>query len=415
MDGQNTLIHFGGALKALDETGRIGGYLVTFSDGSHKDLVGDYFDAKTYLGAHDANGCDTLFHHGIPVKAGLESFAEHLFQPIKATRDDVGIFAETILNLADAYEAKVYELVKAGKLGWSSGAASHTVKRATDGYLKRWIIAEASMTPIPAEPLHRVQPIQALKSLPFVPLVEESASADAPPAPPAPTPVTIKGLFEAELASRSQNTWDLWSTLHRVFEKIAAAARVTPITGTPVDVAALVSEAVQSFAVRLAPAVTEQITEFAENPDNGERSFYVKSNLDLLAGRLVSGLALQDHSNAVVSAVEELAAKSAALSFALAAYGQRVQDKQRFREETKAGRTISAANRERLSACATGIKDTMTAMLAVHDDLVALLDATMPKEDAPGEMADGETKAAPADVLALYAEFLRLEAQHLAA
>lgn len=169
----DTLIRFGGAIKALDENGRVGGYLVTFSDAERKDLDGDYFDAKTYLGAGDGNGRDVLFHHGLPVKADLEHLSDHIFPPMKTTRDDIGIFAEVVLDMADKYEKKIYELIKKKKLGWSSGAANHTVKREKDGYLKRWIIAEGSMTPTPAEPLHRVVPIQALKSLDLGSLEDE--------------------------------------------------------------------------------------------------------------------------------------------------------------------------------------------------------------------------------------------------
>lgn len=177
---QDSMVHFGGALKSLDSNGRVGGYLVRFTDSTRKDLDGDYFDSESYLGARDADGCDTLFHHGIPLKVGLEHLADHAFAPMKTKRDDVGIFAEIVLNLADRYEAKVAELIDAGKLGLSSGAAGHTVKREEDGYLKRWIIAEGSITPFPCEPCNRVLPLKAFSSMKLIDLDELEDAELAP-------------------------------------------------------------------------------------------------------------------------------------------------------------------------------------------------------------------------------------------
>jgi hypothetical protein len=155
------LIYIGGAVKALDDAGRVGGYLVRFGDAAHKDLDGEYFTKNTYFGSHDADGSDCLFHHMLPVGDVPQELTDHIFTPLKTKKDDVGLFAETVLNLADEYEAKVFELVQAGKLGFSSGAAAHTVRKAKDGEIKRWIIAEGSFTPTPAEPQNRVVNIKS--------------------------------------------------------------------------------------------------------------------------------------------------------------------------------------------------------------------------------------------------------------
>lgn len=161
----DTLIHFGGAIKALDDTGKVGGYLVRFTDADRKDLVGDYFTAKTYLGAHNGDGVDTLFHHGLAIKDGFDKYADHLFTPLKAKKDEIGIWAETILDMADEYEKTVFELVKSGKLGWSSGATGHMVKRAEDGELLRWPIAEGSLTPTPCEPMNRAMSLKSYQAI----------------------------------------------------------------------------------------------------------------------------------------------------------------------------------------------------------------------------------------------------------
>lgn len=170
-------IYFGDTLKVLDESGRVGGYLVRFSDAEHKDLDGEYFTPETYLGSKDGDGVDTYFHHGktlnLPdtvadeVKAEVKALADYVFAPIKTTRDAIGIFAEVVLDMAKQYEEMVHGLVKQGKLGWSSGAISHLVRKESDGQLKRWPIGEASLTPTPCEPLNRAIPVKSLANIDF--------------------------------------------------------------------------------------------------------------------------------------------------------------------------------------------------------------------------------------------------------
>lgn len=183
----DSLIYFGEAVKALDDNGRIGGYLIRFSnpaDGAavHRDLDGDYFTKDSYLGARDGDGVDTMFHHGRPiqvkgnisstVKSQIEAFADHIFAPVKTKRDAIGIWAETVLSLADEFEKAVFGMVKANKIGWSSGAVSHLVKRTSDGELKRWPVGEASLTPCPSEVLNRAIEIKSLDNVKFAQLFE---------------------------------------------------------------------------------------------------------------------------------------------------------------------------------------------------------------------------------------------------
>lgn len=195
------MIYFGDALKAMDDNGKVGGYLVRFTDASKKDLSGEYFDAKSYLGAHDGDGVDTIFHHGQPLSINaklspkaaqeIEGFRDHTFAPVKTKRDAVGIFAETVLSMADEYEKAVFGLVKAGKLGWSSGAVGHLVKKADDGRIIRWPIGEASITPTPCEKLNRAYSIKSLDSLKFVSVIEND-EPEAETIPEKPTGLAAK-------------------------------------------------------------------------------------------------------------------------------------------------------------------------------------------------------------------------------
>lgn len=154
----DTLVTFGGALKALGD-GRIGGYLVTFGG---RDLQGEYYTPSTYFGPRDGDGADCLFHHSLPIKGISQELTDHLFQPIKAVKDETGIFAETVLDMADAYEQKVYAMVKGGKLGWSSGSGAHLVRVKEDGEITRWPIVEGSITPQPVDPRNRALPLKSL-------------------------------------------------------------------------------------------------------------------------------------------------------------------------------------------------------------------------------------------------------------
>jgi hypothetical protein len=174
------MIYFGDAVKALDENGRVGGYLIRFGDAKHKDLDGEYFDAEGYYGPNDGDGAECIFHHGIPIKAEIAHLSDHTFAPIKTKRDEIGIFAETVLDMADDYEKTVFSLVKKNKLGWSSGAAGHRVRKEKDGKITKWAIAEGSLTPQPAEPMNRAIPIKAMKGVKFVSFDEEGQTEESP-------------------------------------------------------------------------------------------------------------------------------------------------------------------------------------------------------------------------------------------
>jgi hypothetical protein len=68
--------------------------------------------------------------------------------------DDTGLWYEAQIDLADEYGSMIAKLCKQGKMGFSSGAAGHLVERKSMGgaaEITRWPIAEASITPTPAE------------------------------------------------------------------------------------------------------------------------------------------------------------------------------------------------------------------------------------------------------------------------
>ena len=154
----DTLIYWGDGVKALDEEGKIGGYLVRFTGPNDPDLTDDYFSAETDYGEPET--LPLLYDHGFDEIMGRKRIGRG-----RVEKQDAGLWMEAQLNLANEYQQKIFELVKQGKLGYSSGAAAHTVEREAEGkayHIKQWFIAEASLTPTPAEPRNMVMPIKSL-------------------------------------------------------------------------------------------------------------------------------------------------------------------------------------------------------------------------------------------------------------
>jgi HK97 family phage major capsid protein len=156
----DTLVTFGDAIKALGDN-KFGGYLVRFSTEADPDLTGDFFTAETDFDMDFPGASTVYFNHGLD-----NTIKRRKLGRAELSKDEAGIWAEFVLQERDDYEKKLAELAKAGKLGWSSGTASHLVERSPVG--KSWKIdswplgKDASLTHTPAEPRNGVI---ALKSL----------------------------------------------------------------------------------------------------------------------------------------------------------------------------------------------------------------------------------------------------------
>lgn len=157
IDAEKTLVAFGNEVKALGD-GKLGGYLVRFSDENTPDLTGDFFTKTTDFGAHQTT--PVLYQHGMDTKVGRRIIGKGTL-----TSDDVGVWIEAQLNMRDEYEKAIYSMAEAGKMGWSSGTASHLVEREPSGKAYRitaWPLGlDASLTPTPAEPRNDVIPLKA--------------------------------------------------------------------------------------------------------------------------------------------------------------------------------------------------------------------------------------------------------------
>ena len=145
-----------------DRLGYVKGYLVRFGDTKTADLEGDYFTKATDYGFPMTEGkrvpLNVYYHHGMDAQVGKKSIGTGYIK-----MDETGLWYEAQLDLADEYGSMIAKLCKQGKMGFSSGAAAHLVERKSMGgaaEITRWPIAEASITPTPAEYRNSVKSLQ---------------------------------------------------------------------------------------------------------------------------------------------------------------------------------------------------------------------------------------------------------------
>lgn len=148
---EDTLYLFGSSIKAVD--GKVKGYAIRFGNPSDTDLESDYFTSNTDFGRPlkigDSFKMNLYWHHGQD-----KTLKSYVIGSGIATLDDKGLWFESQLDMANEYAKYIDELAKQGKLGYSSGSASHLVSREKKGMsfeIKSWPIAEISLTPTPAE------------------------------------------------------------------------------------------------------------------------------------------------------------------------------------------------------------------------------------------------------------------------
>lgn len=157
----------GGAIKDMG-SGRVAGYLIRYGSPGDTDLEGEYFTKETdFAFTADRPRTNVFYDHGLDPFIGKKSLGIGI---LDAGKDDVGVWIEGQLALRDRYEEAVYELAKAGKMGWSSGTSPTLVEAAPvkNGAraLTRWPLGlDASLTPIPAEPRNAVLTVKSYATM----------------------------------------------------------------------------------------------------------------------------------------------------------------------------------------------------------------------------------------------------------
>ena len=154
------------AIKS-DRLGSVKGYLVRFGSPDTTDLEGDYFTQSTDFGFPIKAGqrvpLNVYYHHGMDKMIGKKSIGTGYVK-----MDETGLWYEAQLDMADSYGEMIAKLCKQGKMGYSSGAAGHMVERKSVGKaseITRWCIAEASITPTPAEYRNSVKSLEDMYSM----------------------------------------------------------------------------------------------------------------------------------------------------------------------------------------------------------------------------------------------------------
>jgi phage head maturation protease len=154
------------AIKS-DRLGSVKGYLVRFGSPDTTDLEGDYFTQSTDFGfpikAGERVPLNVYYHHGMDKMIGKKSIGTGYVK-----MDETGLWYEAQLDMADSYGEMIAKLCKQGKMGYSSGAAGHMVERKSVGKaseITRWCIAEASITPTPAEYRNSVKSLEDMYSM----------------------------------------------------------------------------------------------------------------------------------------------------------------------------------------------------------------------------------------------------------
>lgn len=139
--------------------GRIGGYAVLWGDAERRDLTGEFFTQRT-------QDLETLFRAmgRLPLlyqHAADGALKAAVVGPVDVLmRDEIGLWYEAQLSMAEQYRQAIDGLIEQGVLGTSSGTlpAARRVNRST-GEIERWAIAELSLTPTPAEPRMMERPV----------------------------------------------------------------------------------------------------------------------------------------------------------------------------------------------------------------------------------------------------------------
>jgi len=170
---ENSLLISGGEIKMLDaSSGKVGGYLVRFGTALKTDLAGDFFTRETDFDLTPGKETAIYFDHGLD-----EVLKTTILGRAKMRLDDAGVWCEGVIAARGDYEKKfapymkkIVMLAGAGKLGWSSGTASHLVEREEIApgrfFIKRWMLGlDASLTPTPCEPRTQAVSLKSYKHI----------------------------------------------------------------------------------------------------------------------------------------------------------------------------------------------------------------------------------------------------------
>ena len=212
------------AIKS-DRLGYVKGYLVRFGSPDNVDLEGDYFTRETDYGfpikSDQAVPLNLYYHHGMDSVVGKRCIGTGT---VKMT--DAGLWYEAQVDMADEYGQMIAKLCKQGKMGYSSGAAGHLVQRKSNGGVNQivsWPIAEASITPTPAEYRNTVKSLKDMYGMEPMEMEEEEEIVMAPMPEQSAADYAAEVFKEAEGELVHEGLEAYWEALSGAMEVIESA------------------------------------------------------------------------------------------------------------------------------------------------------------------------------------------------
>lgn len=144
------LLVIGGAEVKARPGGAISGFGIVYSGPDSPDKVGDFFSEVSDLGLRGRSTVPLYWDHCLGTEKGELAQATFL-------RGTKGILFSALLDMDNASQREIWRRASHGELGFSTGAPPHLVQRVPTGikgvnWLKRWPVAEISLTPTPCEP-----------------------------------------------------------------------------------------------------------------------------------------------------------------------------------------------------------------------------------------------------------------------
>jgi len=175
---------YGGEVKA-DGAGVVSGKGIVFGSPDQPDssYFKDYFTDESFINKRDSFEVPLYFDHG------MGTYQDQIGDAVMTKGPD-GWQVVAQLDLEDASGKQIYDMVKEGDYGFSTGALSHLVQRIESkndtNWLKRWVVGEISLTKRPAEPRAVVENIKCIGDDGSV-CYKDAFAAEEPEVPEVPT------------------------------------------------------------------------------------------------------------------------------------------------------------------------------------------------------------------------------------
>lgn len=118
---------------------------VPFGSPAQKDAHGEYFSLATKFHEDKFGLPPAVYYHGYSENGKPSGSPQYIGKTIRRWVDAKGVWFRVVLDKSNSYAGKVWEAAKAGMARASSGSISHLVRRARDGHITEWVVAELSV------------------------------------------------------------------------------------------------------------------------------------------------------------------------------------------------------------------------------------------------------------------------------